>query len=327
VERSDLHRLCESRVAVRRSRLAALSTAIGLIVAAAGAVFVARAIATSYDSTRDAIADADLGWLLASLPIAFAGMTLVGVPWRRSMRLLGADPTLRDTLVWYFLGQLGKYVPGTVWPIVGRAELARRGGVNRAAAYGSVVLTLGATYLAAVLVVLGFLPFAGENGASDQWWSLLLLPIGLVVLHPRILGWGKQTLERITRRQIDVVIPPWRDSVELVARHAPAWFFIGTATWCVARAFDPTAGWAELMVPSVLSWVIGFLVVPAPGGIGVREFAFATAAVSLGDGVGATVALVSRLVFMIVDATGALVATTLRARRGRTADTKGMNTP
>ena len=300
---------------MNRSRLAALSTAIGLLVAAAGGVFVARAIADGYDASREAIGDAEVGWLLAAVPVAFVGMTLVGVPWRRSMVLLGASPRLLDTLVWYFLGQLGKYVPGTLWPIVGRAELARRGGVDRPAAYGSVVLTLGATYLAAVLVVIGFLPFAGDNGAGDAWWVLLLLPAGLIVLHPAVLGWGKRILERVVRRPVDVVIPRWGDSVALVLRHAPAWLFIGGATWLVARAFDADAGLVELMVPSVLSWIIGFVVVPVPGGIGVREAAFTAAAVSLADGVGATVAVVSRLVFMVVDALGALLAT-VRARRG-----------
>lgn len=292
-------------------RLAALSTVIGLAIAAAGAVFVVRAIVDGYDSSRDAIADARAGWLVASFPVAFAGMTLVGVPWRRSMRLLGADPSMRDTLRWYFLGQLGKYVPGTLWPIVGRAELARRGGVNRPSAYGSVVLTLGATYLAAMFVVIGFLPFAGDNGAGDQWWVLLLLPLGLAVLHPAVLGWGKRLVERTVRRPIEVVIPAWGDSVALVLRHAPAWFFIGTATWLVARAFDPSAGWSELMVPGVLSWIIGFVVVPVPGGIGVREAAFTAAAASLDGGIGATVAVVSRLIFMLVDATGALLASLL----------------
>ena len=297
-----------------RRWLSGLSTGVGVIIAIAGGVFVARAIADGYDASRDAIRDASVGWLLASVPVAFAGMTLVGVPWRQSMRLLGARPSMRDTLVWYFLGQLGKYVPGTLWPIVGRAELARRGGVDRPSAYGSVVLTLGATYLAAVLVVIGFLPVAGDNGAGDAWWVLLLLPIGLAVLHPAILGWGRRTLERIVRRPVDVVIPAWRDSVALVVRHAPAWFFIGTATWLVARAFDGDAGWAELMVPSVLSWIVGFVVVPVPGGIGVREAAFTAAALSLDDGVGATVAVVSRLVFMLVDAGGAGIAALVSGR-------------
>jgi hypothetical protein len=299
---------------VNRRRLAALSTTIGLLVAAVGAVFVVRAITREYDSARDAIGDAGLGWLVASVPVALCGMTLVGVPWRRSMKTMGADPSMRDTLVWYFLGQLGKYVPGTLWPIVGRAELARRGGIPRPAAYGSVVLTLGATYLAAILVVIGFLPFAGENGAGDQWWVLVLLPLGLAALHPAFIGWGKRTVEGLVRRPIDVVIPSWSDSVVLVLRHAPAWFMIGTATWLVARAFDADAGWVELMVPGVLSWIIGFVVVPAPGGIGVREAAFTAAAVSLGDGVGATVAIVSRIVFMTVDLLGAALATIGRSR-------------
>jgi uncharacterized membrane protein YbhN (UPF0104 family) len=130
-----------------------------------------------------------------------------------------------------------------------------------------------------------------------------------------LLHWGKRTLERITRRRIEVVIPEWRDSIALVLRHAPAWFAIGSATWLVARAFDPRVGWVELMVPSVLSWIVGFVIVPVPGGIGVREAAFTATAVSLDDGVGATVAVVSRLVFMLVDATGAALAT-LCARIG-----------
>lgn len=299
---------------MNRKRLAALSTTIGLVVAAAGAVFVVGAITREYDTARDAIAHAGVGWLVAAVPVALAGMTLVGVPWRRSMRLLGADPAMGDTLVWYFLGQLGKYVPGTVWPIVGRSELARRGGVARTAAYGSVVLTLGATYLAATLVVIAFLPFAGDNGAGDQWWVLLLLPLGLAALHPAFLRWLKTTIERVAHRPITITIPTWRDSVALVFRHAPAWFVIGTATWMVARGFAPDAGWAELMVPGVLSWIIGFVVVPVPGGIGVREAAFTAAAVSLDDGIGATVAIVSRLVFMSVDLLGALAAAVVSGR-------------
>ncbi|HYD08913.1 MAG TPA: lysylphosphatidylglycerol synthase domain-containing protein [Acidimicrobiales bacterium] len=295
-----------------RKRLAAASTAIGLVIAALGFVFVARTISREWSGAKDAIGDAGIGWLLASIPVALGGMTLVGVPWRRSMALLGAAPRLKDTLVWYFLGQLGKYVPGTLWPVVGRAELARRGGVARPTAYGSVVLTLGATYLAAMLVVVAFLPFG--DGTGGQWWVLLLLPLGLLALNPALLRWGKGVAERVVKREIDVVIPPWRDSVLLVLWHAPAWFVIGTATWLVARAFAPSAQLVDLMVPSVLSWIVGFFFIPAPGGLGVREFAFSQAATSLDDGVGATVAIVSRLVFMSVDALGALGAAVVSGR-------------
>jgi uncharacterized membrane protein YbhN (UPF0104 family) len=299
---------------VNKQRLAVLSTAVGLIVAVAGGAFVVRALAGSYDEARRAIDHARIGWVVASVPVALAGMTLVGIPWRRSLRLLGADPSMRSTLYWYFVGQLGKYVPGPMGPVVGRAELARRDGVARPAAYGSSLLSLGATYLAAILVVIAFLPFAGSIGS--QWWVLLLLPLGVLALHPSVLHAGKRLGERVLRRPIDVVIPAWRDSVELVARHAPAWVLIGTATWCVARAFDPSAGWTDVMVPGVLSWVIGFVVVPAPGGIGVREAAFVAAATSLDHGVAATVAIVSRVVFMLVDVTGALIGSTmLRERR------------
>jgi uncharacterized membrane protein YbhN (UPF0104 family) len=80
---------------------------------------------------------------------------------------------------------------------------------------------------------------------------------------------------------------------------------IGTATWCVARAFDPSASWLGVAPAAILSWIVGFVSVPVPGGIGVREAAFVALAGTIPTGVRATVAVAARLCFMLVDAAGA----------------------
>ena len=306
---------------VDRRRLARLTTAIGVAVAVAGVVFVVRAIAGERAEVADALDDARPWWLVPAFAAGLAGMATVGSGWRAALHRLGVSAARRSLFFWYFAGQLGKYVPGGVWPLVGRGELARRGGVPRPVAYSSVVLSLGATYLAAALLVAVLIPVGlGAGGAAAAAAVAALVPLGLAVLHPAVLSRVVGLAERLARRSLGVSVPTWGTGVALVARHVPAWLLIGGATWSVARALHPDPPLVELLYATTLSWVVGFVVVPVPGGLGVREAAFAAAATpALSSGVAATVAVVARVLFMVVDLTGAAVATALRPSESRPA--------
>lgn len=291
----------------RRARLA--STAVGAVLALTALAFVGRALVRDRAEIGDALADAAPGWLALGALLAVVGMTAIAVPWRRAIQLLGDDLPVGQVVRRYFIGEIGKYVPGGVWPILGRGELARRWGVRRVAAYGSVLLSLVALYLAAMFVVVAGLPtlLAGGDGTGPIA-VLLLLPLGLVALHPRALRAGITLVERVARRPVDLPVPPWRSSVGLVGRYVPAWLAIGAATWAVARSLDPSAELLEIGTAATLSWLVGFVLVPVPGGVGVREAAFVAAAGSLEPGIAAAVAVAARLIFVLVDALGAVLS-------------------
>lgn len=306
----------------RRGRLA--STALGVVLAVAAAAFVGRALVRDRHEIGEALQDASLGWLVLAIVLATAGMTAIAVPWRHALRMLGSDLPMGQTVGRYFLGEIGKYVPGGLWPILGRGELAARWGVRRAAAYSSVLLSLMALYLAAMLVAVLGLPtlLAGDDGAGPVA-VLLLLPAGLVALHPRALDAVIRLTERVSGRRIDVAPPAWRSSVALVGRYVPAWIAIGAATWAVARSLDPSADLAEVGAAAVLSWLVGFVLVPVPGGVGVREAAFVAAAGSLDPGIAAAVAVAARGIFVVVDAAGAALGSIAISRAASVGDPGG----
>jgi glycosyltransferase 2 family protein len=112
---------------------------------------------------------------------------------------------------------------------------------------------------------------------------------------------------RFTGRGADIAVPPWRATVGVVASYLPAWLGIWAATWCVARSLDPDAPLLRIGIATALSWTAGFVAVPVPAGAGVREAVF-VAASGLPLGLGATVAVGSRLIFLLVDVAGAGVA-------------------
>ena len=125
--------------------------------------------------------------LTLAVLLAAAGMTGLAWPWRDVMVAVGAPPLARTrTIAAYFAGEVGKYVPGAVWPVIGRAERARRLGVEVAPAYAGVVLSLGLAYLAAGVVFGLGLPVAlvGGSDALDAAWALVVVPAGIVLLHP-----------------------------------------------------------------------------------------------------------------------------------------------
>ena len=293
---------------LRKKRVAWLSTAVGVVIAVAAGVFVVRAISDQWTLVRSSLADARPAWLVAALVCAAAAMVTVAIPWRTALTMLGTIVDRAAIVAWYFIGEIGKYVPGGIWPVVGRGELAYRGGVPRSLAYPSVALSLGALYLAGMLMVAALVPLrVGGDEGTDALWVLLLLPAGVAVLHPRPLGWLVGRAERLLRRDLVIVVPRWSASLGLVARYLPSWLLIGTATWCVARAFDPDAGWLAVAPAAMLSWIVGFVSVPVPGGIGVREAAFVALVPTIPTGVRATVAVVARLCFILVDAGGAAI--------------------
>ncbi len=290
------------------ARFAQLSSVLGLLIGAVTIGFVVRTLASEWSRSRDAILDAEPGWLVLGLVLAGLAMSSIAWTWDDVLDVLGGKVGRARALAWYFIGELGKYLPGGVWPLVGRGEMARRGGVPRARAYASVALSLVTLYLAAMLVAIGLLPFAlagDELGAVV--FVLALLPLGLALLHPRVLEPMLALLRRVTRLDLALAVPPWRAMVAVVIRYGPAWLFVGGATWAVARAVTPDPSLARVAFAAVLSWIAGFLAVPVPAGAGVREAVF-IAACGLASGEGAVVAVAVRVLFILVDGAGAAIA-------------------
>jgi uncharacterized membrane protein YbhN (UPF0104 family) len=298
-----------------RDRLARASTVVGLGLAVVAVGFLVRFIARDWDDVSDTLADARPAWIVAAFVMAAVAMTAIAIPWRNVLQMLGGHLSWPETIARYYAGEIGKYVPGGVWPVLGRGELARRAGVPRTAAYGSVALSLALLYLAAMVVVAVSVPVMIASGGSlASLWVLALLPVGLAVLHHAVLERLRGMAEKVTRREITIPIPPWGQSLGILARYVPVWLLIGTVTWLIAEGLGQDVSWLDVAPATVLSWVVGFVLVPVPGGVGVREAAFVAAAPELDTGVGAAVALVARMLFVLVDASGFALASVWLAR-------------
>jgi glycosyltransferase 2 family protein len=292
-----------------------LSSLVGGLIGLVGLGFVLRLVTREWATVVTLAADGSPWWFALALSAGLIGMTGIGLTWGIIVRDIDRPLPLSETLRGYFVGQLGKYVPGGVWAVMGRGEWASKAGVGRGAAYLSTLISMATAYLAAASLV-GVALSVGARPVGSSWLAIgiaFLAPVGLMGMHPRILGWGLAMIGRLRSSTGTYLPPAWADSAGYVLRQIPSWALISVATWSVARGLGVDMGVLALVLATCTGWVAGFLFLPTPGGIGVREAAFV--AVLGGEGVAAGVALAARLVFVLVDALGAMLASSLVAAR------------
>jgi SAM-dependent methyltransferase/uncharacterized membrane protein YbhN (UPF0104 family) len=232
-----------------------------------GTIFIVAAFLASWGDAQDLDAPA---WYVfgASLLLFVAGLWCAYRAW---VALLEVPPSSR-LAAGFYLSQLGKYLPGGVWQALAQVGYTVRAGVPTAQAGTRLVVfgltqATGGALVGATLVVLG-------SGVSGILRAASLLPLVVLVAlldrrwMVRAVRWWQRRRGRPTR---DELIPRQGAIV-----HAGLW---STATMVLASAafallLSGTAGEAPLAaaVPAfALAWTIGFLALPFPAGLGVRE--------------------------------------------------------
>ena len=295
-----------------------LGSLLGILVGVVGIAFVAAQIVRDRDTFAEALGSASLPWLGAAVVAGLASMAGIGVNWIAVLHHHGATARRRSGLVWFFVGQLGKYVPGGIWPIVGQAELANRGGVPRSAAYPATAWSMMAQLLGAATVAAA----AGFVSGADRAIAASLLTTGILTVLAAVSSTRLRAgVTRLAARLVPdrrLVLPEGRWLAVQVARHIPVWVMYSAMNVAVVVALGADMSWgfaADVGFATCVSWIAGFVIVGLPGGIGVREATFVSLMTApLGAGLAASIAVTSRIVTIVVDLLGAGVSTAAAPR-------------
>ncbi len=292
---------------------------LGIAIGVAGVAFVIKTLVSKWDEVSNAFSQVDAINLVLSLLLGLAAMTSIGWIWVTMIIARSHNVRHRNAMSWYFTGQLGKYVPGGIWPIVGRAELAVRNGIPRLDAYASTGLSLVTTYAAAVVAIA-----IGAASTSGHRLIAVLIAFGLVTAYiafaqPSLRSVIIRIASRVSSSASSLTDP--KRVVRLTVLHVPAWLLMSLSTSVTATAFGAHIGIADMLFITTTSWLAGFVVVGVPGGIGVREAVFTSLAGGIiGTPMAVSLALMSRVVFIAVDLTGALVSSVI-SRTNKSAKT------
>jgi glycosyltransferase 2 family protein len=255
----------------------------------------------------------DPGWLALSGVLYILALGCCNFYWYRLLRSLGLRPPGLAIIRSYYIGLMGKYLPGKAWALVARAALAQKAGIRPAvtgvtAIYEVLTTMSTGALLAAVFFALqapDTLPIsdwsalshiltdrAPDTSAGDRKVLVLIALFLLAILGIPILPFVYNRLARRLRSLKNLAAK----QMDAEADHSPlpqmrlamlsqgviigcfSWLFMGASLWAVLHALHPVAElptlreWGGLSALLALAYVAGFIILPIPSGLGIREF-------------------------------------------------------
>jgi uncharacterized membrane protein YbhN (UPF0104 family) len=286
-----------------------------VVFVAASLAFLGWQLARDWDDIRAAAQQVSVGTLVVSFVAAVVGLGCTALAWRALLGGLGSPLAVGAAGRVFFLAQIGKYLPGSVWPYLAQVRLGRQYEVPAARS-----ATAGVSFVLLHLLtglVLG-VPRVLLGDALDQRFVLALwtVPVLALVLHPRVLSRLTLLAGRVMRVEVTTARLPWRALALAVGWLLGAWVLYGASLAALVIPFQAlTPGGLGLLTSAyALAWSVGFLgaalvVVAAPAGLGFREIAlFAALAGVVPSGAAALVVLMSRVLMTLADLGWALLA-------------------
>lgn len=287
-----------------RSRL------LKILFGTAGLAFLVVAFLESWDRSQ--------GLPVVAWPRLLLAVVAVLVSLQAGLRAWAAllDLPAAGLATGFFTSQLGKYVPGGVWQAVGQVGYATSDLVTvRRASVGFVTFAVtqavsGACVGALLALAPGPVPGWVRLVAASGALSVIVLRRGWLV---HAVGWAARL--RGTEDVVsDELVPRQGAIVRATGWGAVSMLGIGAGFAAVLPADVAGVGWVAVALAFVTAWTVGFLALPVPAGVGVRE---AVLLVTLG-GLADTSVLVAASVALRLVAMGT-EALAIGASRVRTA--------
>ena len=261
----------------------------------------------------------EIGWGAMAVSGVFAllgTMALLGL-WRVLLRGLGTIPPLGEAWPVFYVSQLGKYLPGLLWPAVAQMESGRRWGARRSVMLAANLLLLAVLASSGVVVGLALLPWSvGLTGVS--WWAWVAAgALAVVCVWPGVLTQVLDELFRLAKREPPSLSVPPRAMALAYAWAMVVWLLYGAQIAVLVHAVggSGTDAWAASVGGMALGWAIGLVAVFAPAGVGVREAVItASLAPVVGRAPALAVALASRGLLALCDVVLGLAGSRRAAR-------------
>ncbi len=223
------------------------------------------------------------GWMLLSAGLYIGGIGGSAWFWYRLLRVFGERPAVATTVRAYYIGHLGKYVPGKAWALLLRGDLVRgpgvRLGVAIIASFYEVLTTMAAAALLSAVLFALDPPTAAGLSVHPAVGGVLLLGLVGVPLLPGVFNLLVRRLAQRFQNVESFRLP--RLGIGTLAQGllvtGACWFAMSASLWAMVQAMvaqpQPLTpeSWGQYTAMLGLSYVAGFLAVVLPSGVGVRE--------------------------------------------------------
>jgi len=209
-----------------------------------------------------------INWSLALISFIFPILffLIMGHLWKLCLGLFGPNIRSFRGIYYWCKSQLGKYLPGTIWYVIGRVHFLSKHNVHKQDSIASMIIEIIFLAEGSLLIALFFLNIKISNIISI-YLALIFAIIGLVTIHPKLLNFVISKFKKLNIRlkkdyNYIIILFVFYFLTFLIASFGFYLFSIsiysGLNIYYAIGCFG-------------LAYFLGLIVIFAPGGLGVRE--------------------------------------------------------
>jgi uncharacterized membrane protein YbhN (UPF0104 family) len=212
------------------------------------------------------------GLLAVSFGLVFLNFLFFIQIWRSLLQKLSSKLPFKKAFKIWFYSNLGKYVPGKIWSVMGMVYMCEKEGIPKAATLSSAILNQLLNIIGGLILVLILSGTKFLRGMSKLYYLPLIL-VFVISLYPRvmekILNWG---LKKLKKEPVKVNLS-FKENLFFTLLFMLAWGVYGVAFNIFILSLTDSSFnlWPFLTSIFAFSYILGFLSIFVPGGLGVRE--------------------------------------------------------
>jgi hypothetical protein len=221
--------------------------------------------------------------LLLSVGLHLLTFAIYSQTWCMLMKGFGYTVPFRHGFKLAYIANLGRYIPGRIWPIIGMVYVAEKMKITKTAAVASwsmaALIGLPPSFIAGFAVVLIYPEMLSTELAKYLGTSMYFTAAFSFVVSVLVVFFPKQTLALVILFLRLIKRPPIefnisiRDALGVYLGYLIGWVVYGLAYWVFLHAIIENPG-VPLLVgigTFIIAYQIGYLAIFTPGGLGARE--------------------------------------------------------
>ncbi len=307
-----------------------IAAAVKLILAAIVIYFAGRQLVNNWAEISQYKWEINLPMIILSIVLHLITFVFFSGMWCILIRAFGHKIPFKYAFKVSYIADMGRYIPGKIWPVVGMIYLLKRIGINKETAFASwgiaTIIGLPPGFMVGFIAFLIYPEML--SGVSDAFSgigpiiAIIIIIGGSVILvltpdRPKILL--NCILRLLKRPQVDFNLEK-RVAAGIYLGYFIGWVFYGLGFYTFINAIG--VGQDLPLIAGVgsfvLAYIIGYLTFFSPGGIGSRELVLTTVLSPFLGLIAAGVVVAARVWNIVCEIIAALIALSIKMGGKRT---------
>jgi uncharacterized membrane protein YbhN (UPF0104 family) len=232
--------------------------------------FIGKIFYQNLPTIRNHLADLNFFYFLLAIILFSLSFWLLALAWHRLINHFAKINF--STASWlYFKSQILRYIPGNVWGLGARVYFFSQAGLQKSQSIFSLL------YESVLLVFSGILTYFIFHFSLSPpvYLDVLMLIIGLILLISIIMPKLYQTPAKVFfKGELTPPLVSWSNALIFIFIYLIYWLICGLGFYFIIISlteFSLAKLFSGLAIYAV-SWVLGYISLITPSGLGVREF-------------------------------------------------------